>query len=204
MSQLAIFVIYTHAPTELRDAKSRNEALVRMESWVRKVEKTTKSQSAFEHWTAKALLEFREARYAAAAESLGYIQRESRANYFYHFLTAAIHAETGNWRAAQRSLTSALELEPTALESRYLRAVVRSHTEDLTNALSDAKKAVEIAPRGPVTWLVYVLRAQINHDLRITEDAVNDLATAGGLAGSMAGPVNTLRNRWVRAPRAEK
>ncbi len=204
MSQLAIYTIHTHAPVELRDAKGRNDALVRMESWVRKVEKTTKPQSAFEHWTAKALLEFREARYAAAAESLGYIQRESRANYFYHFMTAAIHAETGNWRAAQKSLTSALELEPTALESRCLRAVVRTHTEDLTNALSDAKKAVEIAPRGPVTWLVYVLRARINYDLRLSEDAVNDLQTAGGLAGSMAGPVNTLRNRWVRAPRGEK
>ena len=65
---------------------------------------------------------------AAAADNLGYIQRESRANYFFHFFNACIHAEQGNWRAAQQDLSSALELEPTALESRYLRSVVRLHT----------------------------------------------------------------------------
>ncbi|MBV8881122.1 MAG: protein kinase, partial [Planctomycetaceae bacterium] len=204
MSQLAIFTIHSHAPAELRDAARRDKALIRLEYWARKAEKTNKPQSAVEHWMAKALIEFREARYAAAAESLGYIQRESRANYFYHFLHACIRSELGNWRAAQQELSSALELEPTALESRYLRAVVRIHTEDLTNALSDAKKAVEIAPRGPVTWLVYVLRGQIHHELRLNEEAVSDLATAGGLAGSMAGPVNVLRNRWAKAPRSDK
>jgi tetratricopeptide (TPR) repeat protein len=204
MSQLAIFTIEVHAPVEVRDAARRDKVLARLEYWALKAEKTPKPQSASEHWIAKALIEFREARYAAAAESLGYIQRESRANYFFHFLNASIHAQLGNWRAAQQDLSSALELEPTALESRYLRAVVRIHTEDLTNALSDAKKAVEIAPRGPITWLVYVLRGQINHDLRLTEEAVTDLATAGSLAGNMAGTVNTMRNRWVRAPRGEK
>ncbi|HZF00146.1 MAG TPA: protein kinase [Planctomycetota bacterium] len=204
MSQLAIFTLHEHVIPELRDAKGRDAALVRMESWARKIEKTPKPQSAFEHWMGKALIEFREARYAAAAESLGYIQRESRANYFFHFLNACIHSALGNWRAAQQDLGSALELEPTALESRYLRTVVRIHTEDLTNALSDAKKSVEIAPRGPFTWFIYVLRAQVNHELRLTEEAVADLATAGSFAGPMAGAVNTLRNRWVRAPRAEK
>src|SRR5436190_9686162 len=204
MSQLAIFTIHSHAPAELRDAKSRDKALGRMEHWARKAEKSSKPQSAFEHWMAKALIEFREARYAAAAESLGYIQRESRANYFFHFFNACIHAELANWRAAQKDLSSALELEPTALESRCLRAVVRIHTEDLTNALIDARKAVEIAPRGPNTWLVFVLRAQIHHDLRLNEEAVTDLATAGSMAGPMAGAVNILRNRWAKAPRSEK
>jgi serine/threonine protein kinase len=204
MSQLAIYTIHTHAPVEVRDVRGRDDALVRMESWARKAEKTPRPQSAFEHWIAKALLEFREARYAAAAESLGYIQRESRANYFFHFFNACIQAELGNWRAAQKDLSSALELEPTALESRFLRSVVHIHTEDLTNALSDAKKAVEIVPRGPITWVVYVLRAQIHHELRLNEEAVSDLATAGSLAGSMAGPVNVLRNGWARAPRSEK
>jgi tetratricopeptide (TPR) repeat protein len=204
MSQLAIYTIHTHAPVELRDARGRTDALARMESWARKAEKTPRPQSAFEHWIAKALIEFREARYASAAESLGYIQRESRANYFFHFFNACIHAELGNWRAAQKDLSSALELEPTALESRYLRAIVHIHTEDLTNALSDAKKAVEIAPRGPITWVVYALRGHIYHELRLNEEAVSDLATAGGLAGSMAGPVNVLRNLWAKAPRSEK
>jgi serine/threonine protein kinase len=204
MSQLAIYTLHANAPAEVRDMNRRNEALARLEAWARKVEKTPRPQSAFEHWMAKALIEFREARYASAAESLGYIQRESRANYFFHFFNACIHSELGNWRAAQQDLSSALELEPTALESRYLRSVVRIHTEDLTNALSDAKKAVEIAPRGPITWLVYVLRGQIHHELRLNEEAVSDLATAGSLAGERAGPVNLLRNRWARAPRSEK
>jgi tetratricopeptide (TPR) repeat protein len=204
MSQLAIYTIHTHAPVEVRDTRGRTDALARMESWARKAEKTPRPQSAFEHWIAKALIEFREARYAAAAESLGYIQRESRANYFFHYFNACIHAELGNWRAAQKDLSSALELEPTALESRYLRSVVHIHTEDLTNALSDAKKAVEIVPRGSITWVVYVLRGQIHHELRLNEEALSDLATAGGLAGSMAGPVNVLRNLWAKAPRSEK
>jgi tetratricopeptide (TPR) repeat protein len=189
---------------EVRDVKARNEALVRMETWARKAEKTLKPESAFEHYMAKALVEFREAHYAAAADNLGYIQRESRANYFFHFFNACIHTEQGNWRAAQQDLSSALELEPTALESRYLRSVVRLHTEDLTNALSDAKKAVEIAPRGPITWLVYVLRGEIHHELRLNEESVSDLGAAAAVAGSMAGPVNLLRNRWAKAPRSEK
>src|SRR5579862_8239784 len=204
MSQLAIYTIHAYAPAEVLDAESRNKALARLESWARKAEKTPKPQSAFEHWIAKALIEFREARYAVAAESLGYIQHESRANYFFHFFSACIHAELGNWRAAQKDLSSALELEPTALESRYLRSIVHIHTEDLTNALSDAKKAVEIAPRGSITWLVYALRGQIHHDLRLNEEALADLAAAATLAGPMAGPVNLLRNRWARAPRSEK
>ncbi|HVR86378.1 MAG TPA: protein kinase, partial [Planctomycetota bacterium] len=204
MSQLAIYTIHLYAPVEVRDTRGRDDAMARMESWARKAEKTPRPQSAFEHWIAKALIEFREARYAAAAESLGYIQRESRANYFFHYFNACIHAELGNWRAAQKDLSSALELEPTALESRYLRSIVHIHTEDLTNALSDAKKAVEIAPRGSITWVVYVLRGQIHHELRLNEEALSDLAAAGGLAGSMAGPVNVLRNLWARAPRSEK
>jgi serine/threonine protein kinase/Flp pilus assembly protein TadD len=204
MSQLATYTLHAHAPVEVRDAKARDAALLRLESWAQKVKNTPKPQSAFEHWISKALIEFREARYAAAAESLGYVQRESRANYFFHFFNACIHAELGNWRAAHQDLSSALELEPTALESRYLRAVVRMHTDDLTNALNDAKKAVEISPRGTLTWLVYVLRAEVNHDLRLHEEALTDLATAGGLAGPMAGPVNLLRNRWAKAPRSEK
>ena len=82
---------------------------------------------------------------------------------------------------------------------------LRTHTEDLTNALSDARRAVEIAPaRSPFTWVVYVLRGAIHHELRETEAAVADLQKAGGLAGPMAGPVNVLRNRWIRAPRPEK
>jgi tetratricopeptide (TPR) repeat protein len=204
LSQLAIYTIHTHAPTEVRDAKAREEALVRMASWANKAEQTPRSESLFEHYMAKALIDFRAARYAAAGESLAFIQRESRANYFFHFFNACIHSELGNWRAAQQDLSSALELEPTALESRYLRSVVRIHTEDLTNALSDAKKAVEIAPRGPITWLIYVLRGQIHHELRLNEEAIADLAAAGTLAGPMAGPVNLLRNRWARAPRSEK
>src|SRR6185369_4650368 len=62
MSQLAIFTIHSHALPELRDAKSRDKALGRMEHWARKAEKSAKPQSAFEHWMAKALIEFREAR----------------------------------------------------------------------------------------------------------------------------------------------
>ena len=141
----------------------------------------------------------------SAAQSLSYVKHEGRANYFYHFMNACIHAEMGDWRAAHQDLSSALELEPTALESRYLRAIVRMRTEDLTNAMNDARKAVEIAPvRSPYTWVVYVLRAQIYHELHEADSATADLERAGGLAGSMAGLVNTLKNRWLRAPRPEK
>ena len=66
-------------------------------------------------------------------------------------------------------------------------AVVRAHTVDFTNALTDAKKAVEIAPaRSPFTWLVYVLRAQIYHELHEYEAAAADLETAGTLEKSAA------------------
>jgi serine/threonine protein kinase len=205
MSQLAIAVLHQHAAVEVRDAAARDEALRRMEAWAQKAEKTPKAQSAFEHWSARTLLEFKEGRYPAAKQSLGYVKHEGRANYFYHFMNACIHAQLNDWRAAQQDLTSALELEPTALEARYLRAIVRSHTEDLTNALSDARRAVEIAPaRSPFTWVVYVLRGNIHHELRETEAAIADLQKAGGIAGSMAGPINVLRNRWIRAPRPEK
>jgi tetratricopeptide (TPR) repeat protein len=205
MSQLAIYVLHQHAPAEVRDGKSREAALAKMEAWALKVEKTNKAQSAIEHWSARTLIEFKEGRAPAAAQSLAYVKHEGRANYFYHFMNACIHAEMGDWRAANQDLTSALELEPAALEARCLRAVVRSRTEDFTNAMSDAKKAVEIAPaRSPITWLAYVLRAQIHHELHETEAAVADLAKAGSLAGSMAGSVNILRNRWIRAPRPEK
>lgn len=204
-SQLAIYVLHEYAPAEVRDLKARDGALARMEAWAQKAERTPKVQIAFEHWSARTLLEFKERRFTAAAEFLSYVKHEGRANYFYHFMNACIHVELGDWRAANQDLTSALELEPTALESRYLRAIVRSRTEDFTNALNDAKKAVEIAPaRSPFTWLVYVLSGQVHQELHETEAAVNDLKKAGELAGPMAGPVNTLRNRWVRAPRAEK
>jgi tetratricopeptide (TPR) repeat protein len=204
-SQLAIYVLHHHAPADVRDGRGRDAALARLEAWAVKAEKSNKSQSAFEHWSAKALLEFRSGRTSAAQQSLSYVKHEGRANYFYHFMNACLHAETGDWRAAHQELTSALELEPVALEARYLRAIVRIRTEDLTNAMSDARKAVEIAPsRSPITWLVYVLRAQIHHELREVEAATADLDKAAGLAGSMAGIVNTLKNRWLRAPRPEK
>ena len=179
--------------------------MARLEAWAQKAEKTTRTQSAFEHWSARTLLEFRAGRPPAALQSLSYVKHEGRANYFYHFMNACIHAEMGDWRAAHQDLSSALELEPTALEARYLRAIVRLRTEDLTNAMSDASKAVEIAPaRSPITWLVYVLRAQIHHELHENEAATADLEKAGSLAGSMAGLVNTLKSRWLRAPRPEK
>ncbi|MBI3857147.1 MAG: protein kinase [Planctomycetes bacterium] len=201
LSQLAIVELHGHAPPEVRDSKSRDEALRKMEAWAQKAEKTSRAQSAFEHWSARTLLEFKEGRYPAARQSLGYVKHEGRANYFYHFVNACINAETGDWRAATQDLTSALELEPTALEARCLRAVVRSHTEDFTNALSDAKKAAEIAPaRSPFTWLVYVLRGQIHHELHEGEAASADLEKAGSLAGSMAGAVNQLKSRWNRPP----
>jgi hypothetical protein len=86
---------------------------------------------------------------------------------------------------------------------------VKIHVEDLTDALSDARKAVETAPeKAPHTWLVYILRAQLNYELRSDganlDAAFADLSTAGGMAGPMAGPINSLRNRWVKAPRGEK
>jgi len=204
-SQLAIAVLHQYAPADVRDQKSRAAALARVEAWAQKAEKSNKVQSAFEHWSARTLLEFRDGKTPAAAQSLSYVKHEGRANYFYHFMNACIHAEMGDWRAAHQDLSSALELEPTALEARYLRAIVRMRTEDLTNAMNDAKKAVEIAPaRSPYTWLVYVLRAQIYHELHEAEAATADLEKAGALAGSMAGLVNTLKNRWLRAPRPEK
>ena len=205
LSQLAISILHAYAPAEVRDGEAQRAALARMEDWAQKAAKTQKVQSAFEHWSVRALIEFKEGRSSAAEQSLGYIKHEGRANYFYHFMSACIHAELADWRAANQDLSSALELEPTALEARYLRSIVRMHTEDLTNALQDAKKAVEIAPaRSPITWLVYLLRAQVEHELHEMEPALADLSKAGGLAGSMAGPVNSLRNRWVRAPRPEK
>jgi tetratricopeptide (TPR) repeat protein len=204
-SQLAIYVLHHFSLPDARDARSRDLAMARLETWAQKAEKSSKTQSAFEHWSARALLEFREGKMEAAAQSLSYVKQEGRANYFYHFMNACIHAELANWRAAEQDLSSALELEPIALESRYLRAIVRLHTEDLTNAMSDAKKAVEIAPaRSPFTWLVFVLRAQVSHELHDSEAATADLEKAGSLAGSMAGLVNTLKNRWLRAPRPEK
>lgn len=205
MSQLAIYVLHQHAPVEVRDAKSRDAALGKMEVWARKVEKTNKAQSAFEHWSARTLIEFKEGRFASAAESLAYVKYEGRANYFYHFMNACIHAEMGDWRAAHQDLTSALELEPTALESRYLRAIVRSHTEDFTNAMIDAKKSVEIAPvRSPITWIVYLLRAEIHHELHESDLALADMDRAAELAGSLAGTVNGLKSRWIRLSHPEK
>src|SRR6185295_7051631 len=203
-SQLAIYVLHQHAPLEVRDLLARQAALTRMEAWAQKAERTPKTQSAFEHWSARTILEFKEGRYPAALQSLGYVKHEGRANYFYHFMNACIHSELGDWRAANQDLSQALELEPTALEARYLRAIVRSHTEDFTNALNDAKKSVEIAPaRSPFTWLVYVLRAQVLHELRESDGAIADLAKAGGLAGGRAASVNALITRW-RAQRPEK
>jgi serine/threonine protein kinase/Flp pilus assembly protein TadD len=205
MSQLAIYVLHQHAPVEVRDAKSRDDALAKMEAWAQKAAKTQKTQSAFEHWSARSLIEFKERRYADAEKSLGYIKHEGRGNYFYHFMNACIHAELADWRAANQDLARALELEPTALEARYLRSIVRMHTEDLTGAMNDAMKAVETAPaRSPITWLAYVLRAQIHHQLRETDPALEDLAKAGGLASSMAGRVNLLRSAWLRPVRPEK
>jgi Tfp pilus assembly protein PilF len=204
-SQLAIYVLHQHALPDVRNPQSREAALARLEAWAQKAEKSNKTQSAFEHWSARTLIEFRAGRYAAAAQSLAYVKHEGRANYFFHFMNACIHSELGDWRAAHQDLSSALELEPTALEARYLRAVVRLRTDDLTNAMSDAKKSVEIAPaRSPITWLIYVQRAQIQHELHENEAATADLEKAGGLAGLMAGMVNTLKNRWLRAPRPEK
>ncbi len=200
-SQLAIYVLHQHAPLEVRDLVGRQAALTRMEAWAQKAERTPKPQSAFEHWSARTILEFKEGRYPAALQSLSYVKHEGRANYFYHFMNACIHSELGDWRAANQDLSQALELEPTALEARYLRAIVRSHTEDFTNALQDAKKSVEIAPaRSPVTWLVYVLRGQIHHELRETEASIADLLKAGALAGDRASSVNALiaRRRTAR------
>jgi len=196
-SQLAIYVLNRHTISEVLDAKSRDAALARMEQWAQKAEKTPKTQSAFEHWSARTLIEFKEGRYPAAKQSLSYVKHEGRANYFYYFANAAISVELGDWRAAHQDLTKALDLEPTALEARCLRAVVRSHTEDFTNALTDARKAVEIAPaRSPFTWLVYVLRAHIYHELHENDAAAVDLEKAGALEKTQASSIRVLKNRW--------
>ena len=196
-SQLAIYTLYRHTIPEVLDAKSRDAALARMEAWAQKAEKTPKAQSAFEHWSARTLIEFKEGRYPASKQSLSYVKHEGRANYFYYFANAAISVELGDWRAAHQDLTKALDLEPTALEARCLRAVVRSHTEDFTNALTDAKKAVEIAPaRSPFTWLVYVLRAHIYHELHENDAAAVDLEKAGALEKTQASSIRVLKNRW--------
>ena len=75
-------------PASPRDTKSREAALARLETWAQKAEKTNKTQSAFEHWSARTLLEFRQGRFAAAAQSLAYVKHEGRANYFFHFMNA--------------------------------------------------------------------------------------------------------------------
>src|SRR5204862_6515529 len=72
MSQLAIYVLHHHAPIEVRDSEAQKNSLGRMEAWAQKAAKTQKPQSAFEHWSARSLIEFKEPRYADSEKSLGY------------------------------------------------------------------------------------------------------------------------------------
>ncbi len=202
ISQLILYMLHGHGLDEVRDRGARETALKGLGFWTDKADKV---QNTFERFGLKALQDFRRRDLPAALDKLETIRPLGRADYAFHLMLACIHVESGEWRKANSALSTALELEPTALESRILRAVVRLNIEDLAGARADAEKSVEAAPPTPaVAYLAYLVRARVYQEARETSKALADLRRAGGLAGSMAGAINGVHQKWQKSARPEK
>jgi tetratricopeptide (TPR) repeat protein/predicted Ser/Thr protein kinase len=202
MSQLVLYVLHSYGVDEVRDRAAREAALKGLAAWA---EKADRVQNTFERFSLKALQDFRNRNLAAALDKLETIRPLGRADYFFHFMLACCHMEGGDWRKANLDLTLALELEPTAIESRLMRSVVRLQTEDLAGARVDAEKAVEAVPQTPsVAYLPFLLRARVFQEAREVPRALSDLRRAGSLAGPLSGSINSLHQKWLQSSRPEK
>ncbi len=199
LSNLALHMIHSFTPDLLPDKPAKDATLKEMMEWARKVE--SKSSGELEEACARALLKIHDRQYRLAADLLEKNQAQGKADYAYHFILACAHMLGENFREAQTALTSARQLEPIALETRYLLAVVHAKNEDLTNALDSARIAVEAArdPDSEVAHLVHLLRARILHDLGGAENMANayrDLDQAVQLNPTQAVFIHELRKRW--------
>jgi Tfp pilus assembly protein PilF len=175
-TQLTLFMLHAHTPY-VPDFKARGTALLRLYDMAEKLRKTP--NPVFERYCAIALRQYHQRHYADAEDTMLKVAREGRGNYFFHFILACNHLESGNSPAALVELTSALELEPVSSEARFLRAVVRAGRDDLAGALQDAERAVEAAPGN---YMTYLLRASILEGLAERPPALQDLDKAAGLA----------------------
>jgi len=200
---LALYVLHAHTP-DVPDRESRNEAMTRMQDWA---QTAGRAQNPFERFAAEALLDFQRRDFEKAEDKLKTVAESGKANFFWHFVRAAISAENGDFRSAERDLTSALELEPASLEAYFLRAAVRIRTENLAGALDDARLAVEAAPapaERAILYAVHVLRAHVHHELNDLDKALQDLRKAVNYAGPLAGQVTGVIARWEREAKSEK
>jgi tetratricopeptide (TPR) repeat protein len=200
---LALYVLHAHTP-EVPDREGRNRALADMQEWAKGA--ADKSQSPFDRFAAGALLDLQKREFDKAEDKLRTVAESGKANFFWHFVRAAVTAESGDLRAAERELTSSLELEPASLEAYFLRSVVRARTENLAGALEDAELAVAAAPPTadrPILYAIHLQRSSVLHELNEQDRALQDLRKAVNYAGPLAGQVNALITRWQR-PKAEK
>ncbi len=186
MTQLSLFMIHSHTPA-LRDLRSRDAAFVRLAA---AAQQAWQSPDAFEHACGVALQHFHQGRHPQAADAMVSVRAEGHGNYFHHLLLASIYVESGKPAEALKELTSALDLNPIALEALFLRASVRSKRNDLAGALDDAEKAAETAP--PENWMVHLLLAHVRESLGEKEDALRSLERAAAVPGS---PAPEIRKR---------
>jgi serine/threonine protein kinase/Tfp pilus assembly protein PilF len=202
ISQLILYMLHTHGTAEIDSRAGREAALKGLGGWADKADRV---QNTFERFSLKALQDFRRRDLPAALDKLETIRPLGRADYAFHLMLASIQMESGEWRKANQTLGTALELEPTALESRILRAVVRLHVEDLSGARVDAEKAVDAAPPTPsVAYLAYLVRARVMQEARETERALSDLRRAGGMAGSQSAAIHSLHQKWLQGSRSDR
>jgi len=98
----------------------RNEAMARMLEWGRMA--ADKSQSPFDRFAAAALIDLQKREFEKAEDKLKTVAESGKANFFWHFIRAATAAENLDFRAAERELSSALELEPANRRATQLLA----------------------------------------------------------------------------------
>jgi tetratricopeptide (TPR) repeat protein len=184
MTQLALYMLATYTPyvvdekPKIIDPQARDDALQRLRPWANQAA-SPDNKNEFQRWCAKALIEFHNAQYTKAEETLKPIERDGKFSYFYHFLLGAIHMERREYRVANQEFTVAIDKRPTSLEALFLRAVSKMETQDLAGALDDANRAVEAVPKdAPVTYRAYLLRAHLHHQLNDATKAREDLQSA--------------------------
>jgi serine/threonine protein kinase/Tfp pilus assembly protein PilF len=200
MTQLALYMLHTYVP-HVVDPEARQAALGKMRAWCLRAEN---SQNPFERWCAKALQTL-QTNPKDALEKIQTVAREGKANFFYYYVLACIQLESGDVRAAHNSLKAALDLEPIAAEARFLYAVTKMKTDDLTGAETQARMAIEATPQNTsITYLAHVLLAAILHEQNQLQPALDELGKASVSYRLMREPIDALARRWLKASRGEK
>ena len=192
MTQLIRYVLITNAPY----LPMRDEALTALDELGKMAELAAKvSTDPYERWASKAVVHMRSRNFSGAAEALGVISSEGRAQRSYYFILAVLGVEQKENDAALRELTVLLEFDPMAAEALFLRSVLQAREDAPGLAKADADRLVAVLPDHPYAYLARALANEVQGAKPL---AAKDLEKAGELDTKLAPLLKADRERLLK------